>query len=349
MEKGKEHIATFIKEGSQTLTIRINGAIEFGWSASVLRDKIDEAIQTGVQSAHIYLNTPGGSVYEATEMVNELRRLPNVEITAGALVASAGTYIMAHFPVKAYANSQFMIHKPMTALQGNEDVVKSDLKALENLTNDYRSVYAKRFGKTEDEIEAMWKQDCWLNAQEAKELGLITEIINGEPTINAQVITMMQACGCPNIPEKTSKNPNTMNREQLISTLGMSADATDEQINERIASLKKQAEDNTQNQRKEAEALVNQAVKDKRITADSSDAYIKLAMADYEQTKKALETLPKAVAGSTYVKKTGNTVTDKSNWTLEDYLEKDPKAFEELMESDPEKARELNAKYQFNK
>lgn len=141
-----------------------------------------------------------------------------------------------------------------------------------------------------------------------------------------------------------------MNREQLIASLGMAADATDEQIQEKIATLKAQAENKETERQAAASALVDQAIKDKRITADSKEAYVKLALADYKQTQKALESLPKASAGSAYVKNTTATaVTDKSAWTLEDYLEKDPEAFEALMESDPEKARELNKQYQSKK
>lgn len=91
---------------------------------------------------------------------------------------------------------------------------------------------------------------------------------------------------------------------------------------------------------------MDKAIKEKRITADSKESYVKLATIDFEQTKKALESLSPVVAGSSFVNKTGKTVTDQSNWTLEDYLEKDPAAFEALMENNPEKARQLNQQYQ---
>ncbi len=336
------------KNANGTLEIEINQPIEFGWTNSLLRGQTDAALNKGVKSVNLYLSTPGGSVYEAVEIVNQLKRFETVEIICGALVASAGTYIMAHFPTKAYSNSQFMIHKPSTKVSGNEDAVKADLKALENLTNDFRKVYAERFGKTEDEINELWKNDCWLNAQEAQELGLVNDIIDGQPSVDEDIIAMMTACGCPVIPtieNQKSKKEQKMDRDKLIASLGLSADATDEQIEAKIEALKKNAESNQTEAKKKAEKLVNRAIKDKRITTESADAYIKLATENYEQTKTALESLPTIEAGSTHIDKGGNPATDRSNWTLEDYLEKDPQAYDNLIANEPEKAKALNAQY----
>uniref|UniRef100_UPI0039A75AB6 ATP-dependent Clp protease proteolytic subunit n=1 Tax=Ornithobacterium rhinotracheale TaxID=28251 RepID=UPI0039A75AB6 len=345
----KEQAQIKITKNSQAaLRIEINGAIEHGYTAYELRDALERKANTGVEQVELYLNTVGGSVYEATEIVNILKKVPQVEITAGALVASAGTYIMVHFPAKAYATSQFMIHKPSTLVAGNEDEVKSDLKALENLTIQYRDAYAKRFQKTTEEIEQMWQQDYWFNAEEAKALGLINEIIEENLTITPESIAMMRACGCPHIPEE-STNTKDMDKDKIISALGLASDATEEQIQERIASLKEQAENNEAQKQMQASALVDQAIKEKRITADSKEAYVKLATIDFEQTKKALESLAPVVAGSSFVNKAGKNATDQSNWTLQDYLDKDPAAFEALIESAPEKARQLNREYHAKK
>ncbi|MCK0203574.1 ATP-dependent Clp protease proteolytic subunit [Ornithobacterium rhinotracheale] len=349
MKKERQKIK-ITKVSEAELQLEINGYIEYGWTASEVRYAVNDALKAGVKKVSVYMNTAGGNVYEATEIVNQLKRLPKVEITAGALVASAGTYIMAHFPVKAYADSQFMIHKPSTFISGNEDDVKSDLKALENLTIQYREAYAKRFNKTPEEIDQMWQKDYWFNASKAKDLGLVNQIIEEEITYSPESIAMMQACGCPNIPKTQNQNNDTiMDKEKIIAALGMAADATDEQIQEKIEELRAQAENNEAQRQEQANQLVDKAIKDKRITADSKDAYVKLATIDFAETKKALESLSPVAAGSSFVNKTGKSAIDQSNWTLEDYLEKDPAAFEALMESNPEKARQLNQQYQAKK
>ena len=109
------------------LQLKLSGKIWQGEIANDLSFAIDDALNKGITSAALYLNTPGGSVFEAVEIVKELKRLPNLTITAGAIVASAGTYIISHFKAEANKSSQFMIHKPLTSIEGNEDEVNACL------------------------------------------------------------------------------------------------------------------------------------------------------------------------------------------------------------------------------
>ena len=221
MNNKPSNIITKINAQAGVLELSITGVIYYGWTASDFSYEVDRAIKQGITTATVYLNTQDGSVYEATEIVNQLKRMSSVTVTAGALVASAGTYIMAHFPAKAYKSSQFMIHKPITDFYGNIDQLKAEEKHLENLTTQYREVYASRFSKTPEEIDQLWQQDYWLNASEAKELGLITEITDGDPEITTETIAMMQACGCKQLPQlNVVTNPKIitpMDKNELIS------------------------------------------------------------------------------------------------------------------------------------
>lgn len=354
MKKGLEAV---INTSQNTLELRITGRIYHGWSASDFRYEIDQALRQGVKKGVLYLNTEGGSVFEASEIVNQLRRLQSVEIQTGALVASAGTYIMSHFTCKAFATSQFMIHKPLTYFEGNIDQMRSDMKLLENLTSQYRKVYAKRFNRTEDEVDELWKQDYWFTADEALSLGLINEIVDGEPIITEDTIAAFKACGGEppkafkdkvaqlNKP-KTDKNTDIkMDRNVLIASLGMSADATDEQIQARISELKQNEQESKATAQARAEKLVNQAIFDKKITADKKDAYVKLAIADYDSTQTLLSEMETPKAASQGITPKVNAEADRSGWTMEDYLNRDPEALEKLIADDPEKVKELNAAY----
>ena len=353
MNNKPSNIIAKINAQAEVLELSIIGVIYYGWTASDFRYEVDRALKQGITTATVYLNTQGGSVYEASEIVNQLKRMSSVTVTAGALVASAGTYIMAHFPAKSYKSSQFMIHKPITDFYGNIDQLKAEEKHLENLTAQYREVYASRFNKTPEEIDQLWQQDYWLNATEAKELGLITEITDGDPEITTETVAMMQACGCKHLPPpNVVTNPKiiiSMDKNELISALGMAANATDEQIKERIAALK-QHEAQTKAQASErAEKLVNKAILDKKIAADKKDLYLSLANADYDKTATLLDDIEAPKPASQSIQHTVQNATDKSNWSLNDYLTKDPQALEELMASDPKKVRELNAIYQQQK
>ena len=191
-----------------------------------------------------------------------------------------------------------------------------------------------------------------LNLQNPK--GEASKIIEEEIQYDPETLAMMQACGYPKISELTN-NSNKMNRNQIIASLGLAADATDEQIQATLTEIKGKAAtaDNLKasseaEKMTKAEALVNKGILDKKITADLKDTYVSLAVADYDKTEKIINAMAVPVAGSQYVNKDASKTdaTDRSNWQLEDYLENDPEAFETLMIENPAKGKELNAAYQ---
>src|SRR5690606_27676347 len=127
--------------------IRISGVIH-GWqnSAESFKAKIDDLLAKGVKDVTLYINTPGGSVFEANEIANEIKRFPGT-ITGfgGALVASAGSYLAIECDTFEMAeNGQYMYHKPKGMIHGNEDEVASNLQLLKNLTAQYRKKYAEK-------------------------------------------------------------------------------------------------------------------------------------------------------------------------------------------------------------
>ena len=342
---------------NNVLELRISGRIWQGEIASAFKYYIDNAISEKVKIATLYINSEGGSVFEAQEAINELKRMDSVKIVVGALAASAATMFLCYFDSECSSSSQFMIHKPSTYISGNEDKVKADLKALENLTNVYRSAYAKTFNMTEAEIEDLWKNDYWMDASEAKTKGLIKTITSEKIEIDDSTIKMMVACGCPNIPKSPPKitTENKMDINKLKAALGMPADATDEQVLAKVAENKTKAEtaaatEASANQQKEqaAEKAVNQAILDKKITADMKETYVSLHKQDPAGTEAILASMKGVKPASTEIveKPDGEPVAKgRENWTIDDYLEKDPEALDKMIESDPDAVKKLNAVY----
>ena len=256
-----------------------------------------------------------------------------------------------------------MIHKPMVSLDGNEDEIQAELANLKNITDDYRKAYAKKFNLKESEIESKWKQNYWMNAEQALKLGLITSVIEEEIPYNESVVEMMVACGCPNIPTPTAQTPpensnenNTMDINQLRAAFGMSADATEEQVLAKAKELKSTADTAAANmaitaeqKRKAAETVIDKAILvDKKITAEQRESFIALHINDSANTEALLATMKGVTPASAGIKDTpegGDAESLRANWTLEDYLEKDPNALDALIQTNPEKVRQLNAAY----
>jgi len=324
-------------------------------SASAIRTIVDDFIAKGIASTEIYINSRGGSTIEAVEITNELKRLPNVTLKVGAVAASAATYFMTKFKNSAFSNSQFMIHPPRLTTSGNIDQIKSDLKLLENTTNDYKSSYAAKMGKTEDEIEELFKKgDYWMNAKEAKEIGLLDEIIEEPMAITPEDVERLVACGAPHIPKPTeTETEYTMkNRNQIIAALKLPADATDEQIEQAVKDSQakaSQVEALTAAQKaarkKEADTLVDKAILDKKITADTKEKWVKAAEADLENTKAILENMPGIQKPNPNEEEDGAEARNREKWTMEDYQSKDPDALAKMMNDEPEKFEKLQAEY----
>lgn len=330
-----------------------------GANANNLRQLADMLSAQGLKEIEVYINSSGGNVFEATELVNELSRFQTVNIKVGALAASAATYIISKFSTTARPNSQFMIHKPMMGTYGNEDTLTSDLKGLQNVTADYLNAYAAKMKKTPEQIAAMWsKGDYWMTAQEALNEGLI-DAIEGDEAMSDDENKVLEAVGAPlhfPIQQKTfkHKNSNKMERLQIIAALGLAADATDEQISVALTEAKrksglydaeKTAAEDLRKQR--AKMLVEAAVAAKKITADKSSAYEALAISDYDNVAKVLgdmPTIPQLSAHLNVLAK-GEPTDIRAGWSVDDWLEKDPAGLEKLEKEQPEVYAKLEASY----
>lgn len=349
---------------NDVLNLSITGRIWHGELADMVRVQIDNAISNGATSLQLFLSCEGGSTFEAEDVKLEIKKFAKRKVRVGALAASAATNLLTVFDeAEAHSSSQFMIHKPHSLISGNEDEISADLKLLKNITDSYRSVYAQKFKKTEAEIEELWKNDYWMTAAEAKELGLISTVIDEDIEYTPETISAMVACGCPKIPEATKKpkisTENKMDINQLKAALGMPADATEEQVLAKVAENKTKADnaaatEASANQQKEqaAEKVVNQAILDKKITADMKATYVSLHKQDAAGTEAILASMKGVTPASAEIKNKADgdkpEAAGRENWTIDDYLEKDPDALDKLIESDPNAVKKLNAVYSKN-
>lgn len=318
--------------------------------STTIREVVEHLLDSNVEHTEVYINSQGGAVMEATEIVNELKRLKNVTVKVGALAASAATYIMSHFYTIAGTSSQIMIHKPSMSTSGNKDEIKSDLKALENMTADYLNVYAKKTGKTIAEIEKLWSNgDYWMTAEEALSNKFIDKIEEEEVEVMGGESLLLEAVGAPSIPEIYQQTKKANEMKVIISALKLAENANDHEVLAKIKALQIKAaaydtllEEQKKSLKQRAEALVNQAIIEKKIPASQKETYQKLAEMDFES-------VDALVKGMTAVPKISDGLDKKStagvNWTMEEYLENDPEALQVLQKEDPEKYQALEKAY----
>ncbi|MEO7977768.1 Clp protease ClpP [Flavobacterium sp.] len=266
--------------------LRITGVIyEWNNSAEEITRKIDDFLAQGIQDVDVYMSGPGGDVFQAAEIENQIQRFPGAKTgTAGALLASAYTKIAISLDSCDQAeNGQFMYHKPSARLVGNEDTIASGLQLLKNMSIQYKEAYAAKTGIPVKDIEANWvKGDVWLSAKEAVAQGFITGITKNT-AITKQTKALFQACGAPTLPKITNHKPilKTMDQKILALSLGLPEDSSEATIKATIQANKKAAEEvaglkaekvatETAAAATKVETLINGAITAKKINADQA-------------------------------------------------------------------------------
>lgn len=135
------------------------------------------------EDIHLYINSPGGSVYDGLELVSTMNFLnSDVSTTVLGMAASMGAVISSS-GAKGKRNilpySRVMLHQPSSQFGYSKFTdSKIALKEMESVRNDLYEVLSKNSGKPFDEIINLCEQgDKWLKGQEVIDLGFADRII----------------------------------------------------------------------------------------------------------------------------------------------------------------------------
>ena len=154
-----------------------------GVSAQSLVPQI-RAIKGG--TLHIRLNSPGGDVFAAQAIVAAIRDTgAKVIAHVDGFAASAATVIAtAADEIEISDGALYMIHCAWTMAYGNATDIRETANLLEKCDGVIAGQYAKKSGKTPDEMMALMCAESWFTAQEAVDSGLIDRITNA-PKVKA--------------------------------------------------------------------------------------------------------------------------------------------------------------------
>ena len=121
----------------------------------------------------LYINSPGGSVYDGLAIIDTMNYIePDVQ-TIGAMLLSCG----AKGKRFALPNARVMIHQPSSGTQGKITDQEIMLKEGIFLKKRLAEILAKNTGKKVDQIIKDMDRDNWMSAEEAKDYGIIDEVI----------------------------------------------------------------------------------------------------------------------------------------------------------------------------
>jgi ATP-dependent protease ClpP protease subunit len=177
-----------------TKTIRIDGVIGTGKdeiSAAMIREQLPE---NGTDPIAVKLHSEGGSVFEGFAIHDAFAAYQGPKsLSIESSAFSIASFIACAFDdVEISSNGYMMLHNPYAQVEGDDEDFARQSEMLGKLKTSMVSAYAQRSGKSEDEIKAILKNETYLNAQQAVEMGLAKRIA-GQPVIGrafAKVKTM---------------------------------------------------------------------------------------------------------------------------------------------------------------
>ena len=173
-------------DGSGELLLYGNIAGEKSWYSDDVTPKQfaeDLAALGAVSNITVRINSGGGDVFAAVEIGNLLEQHPaNVTARIGGVCASAATIIACHCNKVIAANdSTYMVH-PVSMYCGyaNAADLQKYLEALATIKENIISLYAKKTGRTKDEVTAWMDAESWWTGPQAKENGFADELTDEE-------------------------------------------------------------------------------------------------------------------------------------------------------------------------
>lgn len=148
---------------------------------SILKDINDLG---DIKQLNVFINSPGGSVFEGISIKNMLERQKLkgcfINVVIDGLAASIASVIaMAGDKISMPENALMMVHRASCGCFGNADEMRKQIEVLDKIDIVITNTYVNRSGGllSKEDVQAMFNSgDTWLTAEEAKNYGLCDEI-----------------------------------------------------------------------------------------------------------------------------------------------------------------------------
>ncbi len=193
----------------------------------------EDLAELGGKAINVHINSPGGDVFAAQSIYNQLKAYANnVTVYIDGIAASAATIIAcAGDSVVMPDNALFMIHNPSTVVMGDADAMKQAVKTLDKVKETIVNVYLEKVSDklTDSKISRMMDNETWMTAQEAFDNGFIDVVDKLTPVSNqlAGDMLIMNSVSCDlskfhnadkvrKMFDKTEKGAQSMENNELL-------------------------------------------------------------------------------------------------------------------------------------
>lgn len=141
----------------------------------------------------LYINSPGGSVYAGMAIYDTIQQIrPNVVTICFGLAASMGAFLLTAGTAgkrMSLPDSRIMIHQPLGGAQGQAIDIEIQAREILYIKAKLNQLLANHTGQPLERIEADTERDFFMSAEEAKNYGLIDQVISRQnlPTAGENV------------------------------------------------------------------------------------------------------------------------------------------------------------------
>jgi len=130
----------------------------------------------------LYINSPGGSISAGMAIFDTIQYIrPDVATICVGLAASMGAFLLAAGKKgKRFAlpNAEIMIHQPLGGTQGQATDIEIHARRIINMKESLNKILSERTGQKLEKVKADTERDYFMTAAEAKEYGIIDEVIS---------------------------------------------------------------------------------------------------------------------------------------------------------------------------
>lgn len=165
--------------------IFLNGPIDDGVASLVCSQLLFLESENPTKEIAMYVNSPGGIVTSGLAIYDTMEYIrPDVSTVCMGQAASMGSLLLtAGAAGKRFSlpNARIMTHQPSGGFQGQATDIEIHAKEILDLRRRLNGIYEKHSGKTIKQIEKIMDRDTFMTAEDAKNFGLIDEVVEKRP------------------------------------------------------------------------------------------------------------------------------------------------------------------------
>jgi len=165
--------------------IFITGPIEDGMAMLVSAQLLFLEAENPKKEINLYINSPGGVVTSGMGIYDTMQFIkPPVSTLCMGQAASMGSLLLAagHKDMRfALPNARIMVHQPSGGFQGQASDIQRHAEDILKMKKRLNEIYVEHTGQDYETIDATLDRDHFMTAQEAKDFGLIDEVVSKRP------------------------------------------------------------------------------------------------------------------------------------------------------------------------